>query len=75
MLYMVVFMMRLTMKNNIELYVEGCLSLLEDGLRQDDEMILEEQLDKLWYSMSDDERRLAEKELKDIEDMNHGEPI
>jgi hypothetical protein len=63
------------MKNNIELYVEGCLSLLEDGLRQDDEMILEEQLDKLWYSMSDDERRLAEKELKDIEDMNHGEPI
>jgi hypothetical protein len=63
------------MQSKVERYVEGCLSLLEDGLRQDDEMILEEQLDKLWYSMSDDERRLAEKELKDIEDMNHGEPI
>jgi hypothetical protein len=63
------------MISNIELYVEGCLRLDNDDLRQDDELVLMRELDKLWYAMNEEERRLAEKELKDIENMKHGEPL
>lgn len=56
------------MTSKIEQYIETYITYIESNLREDDALVLEHEMDKLWASMTDNERDLLEKEIDDIID-------
>lgn len=59
------------MSSILEKYMSGIKELYIGDLDSDDEDVLISQLDKIWFSMSDDDKFIAENMVKDFVTKNN----